>query len=86
MKQVKQSARLQPRFLFLAPPSLEALESRLRGRKTDNEEAIRRRLATARAEMQYSQTPGVHDTIVVNDKLDVAYRSVKDFVLQSSSE
>ena len=37
--------------VFLAPPSLEVLEQRLRGRGTDSEEMIRRRLETARQEL-----------------------------------
>jgi guanylate kinase len=37
--------------VFLLPPSWEELERRLRGRATDSEEAIRGRLAVARAEL-----------------------------------
>jgi len=37
--------------VFLRPPSLEVLEVRLRGRRTESEEAIQRRLAQARAEL-----------------------------------
>ncbi len=81
VKQIKSSSRLHPRFLFLSPPSLEALEARLRGRGTDSEDAIQRRLAQARVELEYAQTPGVHDKVVVNDDLDTAYQHVKDFAL-----
>ncbi len=86
VKQVKASARLNPRFLFLSPPSLEVLEARLRGRGTDTEDAIQKRLAQARKEMDYSQTPGVHDAIVVNDDLDKAYQEVKAFILEENGE
>jgi len=37
--------------VFLRPPSLEVLEKRLRGRRTENEESIQRRLAQARREL-----------------------------------
>ena len=37
--------------VFLAPPSWEALESRLTGRGTETPEAMERRLATARDEL-----------------------------------
>ncbi|MCP6675364.1 guanylate kinase, partial [Klebsiella pneumoniae] len=37
--------------IFIAPPSIEELERRLRGRDTDTEEVILRRLASARAEI-----------------------------------
>jgi len=38
--------------VFIVPPSLEALEERLRKRKTESEEEIRRRLAIAAIELQ----------------------------------
>ena len=53
--------------IFVLPPSLEALEARLRARATEGEEEIRRRLAVVRAEM--AEAPH-YDHRVVND--DVA--------------
>lgn len=50
--------------IFLAPPSMETLEQRLRGRKTDAEDKIQSRLATAR--LEFAQK-GAYDHIVVND-------------------
>ena len=38
--------------IFVLPPSFEALERRLRGRSKDSEEAIRKRLVTARREIR----------------------------------
>ncbi len=55
--------------VFLAPPSLEALEQRLRGRGTETEETIRSRLETARKELLLAPT---YDHIVVNDDVDRA--------------
>jgi guanylate kinase len=45
--------RLMPNAvrIFIAPPSLEELETRIRNRNTDDEARIQRRLATARSEM-----------------------------------
>ena len=59
----------QAHLIFIAPPSLEILEGRLRGRATDNEEVIARRLANARGEMEASLD---YDRIIVNDNLDEA--------------
>lgn len=42
---------LEARFVFVLPPSWSALEARLRGRGTEAEEEVRRRLATAKKEM-----------------------------------
>ncbi|MDT8421117.1 MAG: guanylate kinase [Desulfuromonadales bacterium] len=56
-------------FIFILPPSLAELERRLRGRQTDSEEVIKRRLQNARKEMAES---GWYDYLVVNDDFDVA--------------
>ena len=44
---------LNPLYLFLLPPSFEALETRLRGRATEDEEALTKRLATAKKEIDF---------------------------------
>jgi len=56
-------------FVFVLPPSMQALESRLRGRASDSEEVIAGRLAIARAEM--SEAP-LFDYLLVNDELPEA--------------
>ncbi|EOD47931.1 Guanylate kinase [Neofusicoccum parvum] len=73
----------RPKFLFLAPPSVEVLEKRLRGRGTDTEEAIQKRLQQARVEMEFAESGAIHEKVVVNDDLDKAYKEVKDFVVGS---
>jgi guanylate kinase len=50
-------------LVFLAPASLEELEQRLRRRRTEDEAVLRRRLATARLEME---DQGVFHYVVVN--------------------
>lgn len=56
--------------LFIAPPSYTELEKRLRGRKTDAEESIVKRLANAKGEMAYWKE---YDYTVINDDLEKAY-------------
>ncbi|QLG72830.1 hypothetical protein HG535_0D05390 [Zygotorulaspora mrakii] len=79
MKAVKFETDLNARFLFVAPPSMENLEKRLRGRGTETEESIAKRLETAKAEMEYAKT-GAHDKILVNDDLNKAYEELKAFI------
>jgi guanylate kinase len=55
--------------VLLQPPSFEELERRIRGRGTDSEEAIARRLARAREELAAAAE---FDAVVVNDDLDRA--------------
>lgn len=80
VKQMKHTD-LNARYLFLAPPSLEELERRLRGRKTETEESLNKRLAQARNELEYARQPGAHDKIVVNDDLERAYGELKEWVV-----
>jgi guanylate kinase len=72
----------RPRFLFLSPPSKEVLEQRLRGRATDKEDAILKRLKQAEAEMDFANSKDApHDKIIVNDDLEKAYQEVKEFIV-----
>lgn len=57
------------RFVFLAPPSWEELEVRLRGRGTEPQDVVDRRLETAKVEME---ARGEFDEVVVNDELEKA--------------
>ncbi len=63
--------------VFLAPPSLEALEQRLRGRGTETEEKIRSRLETARKELLLAPT---YDHTVVNDDPDRAAAELSEIL------
>lgn len=58
-------------MIFIAPPSLSELERRLRGRGTDSESRIQKRLARAREEIRAVQE---FDYVVVNDTLPTAVR------------
>ena len=55
--------------MFIMPPSVEELERRLRGRGTDSEDVIQKRIA--KAEFELSKSPEF-DHIVVNDVLEDA--------------
>ena len=55
--------------IFVLPPALAVLESRLRGRGQDTEEVIARRLAEAVTEMSHY---GEFDFLVINDSFEEA--------------
>jgi guanylate kinase len=63
--------------VFLRTSSWEAYEQRLRGRDTEDEAAIQRRLANARRELARS---GEYDYQVINDHLDTAVAQLREFV------
>jgi guanylate kinase len=58
---------------FVQPGSLEELERRLRGRSTENEESIARRLKVAREELQFASA---YKYQIVNDSLDRAVQEI----------
>lgn len=63
--------------IFILPPSMEELKSRLQRRAEDSAEAIDKRLANAREEIAHWQE---YDYVVVNDDLDRAYSAVRAIV------
>ncbi|KAJ7180476.1 guanylate kinase/L-type calcium channel beta subunit [Mycena filopes] len=80
VRQIKASA-LDPIYLFISPPSLAALRSRLQGRGTETDASVQKRLATALKEIEYAKEPNVHDLVIVNDDLDRAYDLFKKVAL-----
>lgn len=61
-------------LVFIAPPSMEVLEQRLRDRGTEDEASIELRLANARREMALE---GDYDAVVINDDLQEAARELE---------
>jgi guanylate kinase len=69
--------------VFVLPPTLEELERRLRGRSTEGEEAIARRLVAARAEI--ARGVESYDFVIVNDTLETAEAELKAVVAAARS-
>lgn len=59
--------------IFILPPSLEVLEQRLRGRGTDAEDVIARRLLAARGEMRHVSE---FQYVIINDALHAAVQDL----------
>ncbi len=60
--------------IFIMPPSLQTLEQRLRGRHTEDEETIQKRLNEANREINEGKK---FDYLIVNDNIDVALKNLK---------
>ncbi len=69
--------------VFIMPPSRDELESRLRGRKTDAEEVITRRLRDALSDMKHWSE---FDYVVINDNLDKAADELAAIVSAEGTE
>ena len=86
-KQLRESlVRLDPRHpirrgftdIFISPPSMEELEKRLRGRGTDEEKVIKKRLDNAAGEMEFAKE---YSFQIINDELEKAYHELKTVIL-----
>lgn len=64
-------------FIFLLPPSLEELAGRLRGRGTETEESMQRRLGAAVDEIKIAHN---YRYLVVNDKVEAAERAIAGII------
>ena len=64
-------------LIFIMPPSFEELEKRLRGRGTDSEKAILKRLDIAKREMDFSSH---YDYVVVNNTVDECVNDIIDII------
>lgn len=64
-------------LIFIAPPSYKELEARLRGRHTETEEAIQKRLAFVDLEKENSKQ---FDYIVINDSVKRVVSEIKQII------
>jgi len=81
-RQVKEKLGAKGIFIFISPPSLEELESRLAGRCTESESAIATRLANAEEEMK---SIGQYEYVIVNDSVEQAVEVLKAIIIAARS-
>lgn len=79
IKKIAWEMLIEPKYLFIAPPSLDSLKERLVGRGTETAETLARRTANAKAEVEYGTLQNF-DAIVVNNDLDVACKDFSETV------
>jgi len=68
-KRVQQS-HLHPVSIFIAPPSLETLEKRLRARGTETEDSLAVRTGNAARELEFGLADGNFDYVIVNHNIE----------------
>ncbi len=64
-------------MIFVAPPSVDALTQRLKGRNTETEDVIKLRVATAMEELKLAEN---YDYIVVNDVVEKATEDIYSII------
>ena len=75
--QLQEKMRADVVGVFILPPSMAELKSRLFRRAEDSEEVIATRLANAKAEIEHWRD---YDYVVINDDLDKAFAAVRAIV------
>ena len=70
-------------LVFIEPPSFEELERRLRGRGTEDEETVQKRLEAAKVELSRKEE---YDIQLVNDDLEAAVRELVAYVDEQAEE
>ncbi len=60
-------------FIFIAPPTVNELESRLRSRGTESPDSLKMRLQRAKLELTYADR---FDAVVINDSFDEAAKEI----------
>lgn len=93
LKGAEQVLEVRPQavMVYIMPPSLEELERRLRGRKTESEEEIGSRLGRAREEMAVVEgkaergLPRMH-YVIVNDTVERASAKLVGIILETREE
>jgi guanylate kinase len=76
-RQLQEKMKADVVSIFVLPPTMTELQSRLHRRAEDSEEVIRTRLMNSRAEIEHWRE---YDYVIVNDDLDEAFRNVNCIV------
>ncbi len=71
------SREIKAKYIFIMPPSIEAIKERLIKRNTETEESLKRRIWDAKREMEYANK---FDYIVENSDLEVAYENLVSII------
>ena len=66
-------------LIFISPPSFDDLEKRLRGRHTEDEATIQRRLGEAKVELERAEK---FDYRIINDDLETAITTLENIIMK----
>lgn len=83
MEQVKKAHDTRVISFFLMPPSLSALEARIRKRKSETEEVIQKRLQKGAKEMTMTED---YDYVILNDKITRASHEICSLIIEKLHE
>ena len=70
-------------LIYILPPSLKVLEDRLRGRNTEDEETIQKRMNITKEELKQLD---IYDYAVINDNLEETIEKIKNIIESEKSK
>ncbi len=82
-EQLRKSLGAEAAYVFIAPPSMDALKERLTGRMTETEESLEMRLKTARDELKHIDR---FDYILLNEDIEQATDNLCEIVTKIKKE
>ncbi|CAJ2507071.1 Uu.00g082570.m01.CDS01 [Anthostomella pinea] len=71
------------RVIFIAPPSLDELQARLKKAEGLTEEGLQSSLKAAEADIEQSKSGDLYDTVITNDDLEEAYKALEAFIYET---
>lgn len=82
VKSVKKAGtHLNPFYIFIRPPSLAVLRTRLQERNTESAESLGLRLQAAEADTRFAEeNPDFYNVVIVNDDVDRAYQQLESAI------
>lgn len=75
---IQLKGRFEASFIFISPPSIQELRSRLYGRKTETDQVIEHRLSWAEKEMELAR---LYDYHIINENLEIAYEVLRSIII-----
>ena len=72
--------------ILILPPSMEILEKRLRGRGSDDEATIQKRLTNAITEMNFAKAEGKYEYTIINNNLKTAEAEASSIITGTISK
>ena len=69
--------------IYIVPPSMEELERRIRGRDSEDDETIMKRISKARKELEEID---IYEHVVCNDDLDKAVKDVRQIIIDEMNK
>lgn len=70
------------RAIFIAPPTLEALEARIRKNEGLSEDEIQSKLEAAQEDIDQSSSGDFYDRVIINDDLETAYKALEEYIYE----